>query len=881
MTSPQVAGLAKLIRNELPGHGHDLDGAVGAVKATIVEISGVVDEAAIAEALEIVRVELQVIEILHPGNSMFGQKPNWYGGPRPGDRHWPAHHSYLSNVKKWEPTTIESIDRTSTEVVALLANPAEENFSCRGLVVGHVQSGKTASMTAVIAKAIDAGYNLVIILAGLTDKLRQQTQRRMEKDLVACNPILWRRLTSADIKGDFRRPSHGSLEHFVDKAQIAVVKKNVGPLRQLLDAIQKMQPVERRKLRVLLIDDEADQASPNAASKELDMTAINEKLREIVAAFPAISYIGYTATPFANVFIDPYAQNGDGLDDLYPRDFITALPRPTGYFGTEQLFGRPPIDPENEADDEAGIDMIRNVPDEEEKFLQPPSRKEKDKFNPKPVPSLERAVLYFLACCAARRARGQAGQHMTMLVHTSAYVVLHQRLAAMIEAWLSVNGPDLQSGTGPVSGELREIWDEEAGRLPEDITTARPINTEEVFEQLPAVLNALKVVIENGASDDRIDYEEKPQTYIVVGGSVLARGLTLEGLTVSYFLRTANQYDTLLQMGRWFGYRRGYEDLPRIWMPSGLRLNFRALAGIEAEIREEISDYAEHGETPMDFAVKVRAIPGMAITAAAKMRKARRCDVNYWGRHVQTIRFDHRDDEIVASNWLAAGHLIESALELGLKSMHADGILFEGVPKATILQFLRDYRINANHRDLSNSILVDFVEGSTELLQKWNVGIIQPSRGPNSKKGLGPLVDIKLSRRSRLDDGDPSKPADIKALMSRRDVLFDCPKDMAKPQDTDWETLKSARKGAGIEVPLLLLYPIDAKSPAAVPAEGKKSVRVDLDAVDDLVGIGIVFPGSREKAGEFFSVEIQGPSKEEVDEAEAQELESEMAAGVE
>ena len=211
-----------------------------------------------------------------------------------------------------------------------MGNPAEERFSCRGLVVGHVQSGKTANMTAVIAKALDAGYDTVIVLAGMTNKLRFQTQMRLVNDLVRRNLLNWQVLTPNELDRDFRAPPYGGFLSYRDKAQLAVIKKNVSPLGELKDAVKRTFPAALKRLRILVIDDECDQASVNTARGELDMTAINQRIRELLSTLPAVTYVGYTATPFANVLIDPYGADGQELDDLYPGIIFAHSPDPTG-----------------------------------------------------------------------------------------------------------------------------------------------------------------------------------------------------------------------------------------------------------------------------------------------------------------------------------------------------------------------------------------------------------------------------------------------------------------------------------------------------------------------------------------------------------------------
>ncbi len=874
-SATQTEAFARQLRARL-ATAVDVDDAARLVRADLEPILGAFSqeqEEDFAAAIDSVRATIRPVEILRV-NSMFRVRQQWYRGPAEGDRHWPALRSYLVDSKGWSAETVdERIGAASNEIVSLLENPAADSFACRGLVIGHVQSGKTANMTAVIAKAVDAGYNLVIILAGLTNKLRRQTQSRMRKDLVDRLRDRWELRTTEDDQGDFRMPPNGGFPAPAEGVvQLAVVKKNVAPLGQLLATLDRTLPAVLRRLRVLIIDDECDQASVNTASGEYDMTRINENIRLILKKFPANSYVGYTATPFANVLINPFPVNGGELDDLYPKDFITALPTPDGYFGTERLFGRPPADAEAPLPDEEGLDMIRDIAEDDTALLQPPSRAQKDTFQPRMPSSLEDAVLYFLASCAARRFRGQAGSHMSMLIHTSAYVIMHDRLATLVKAWLEVIGKQLLDSSSPLCQRMLAFWDAEQLRIPDGVCPHPHVTSEELMPFMPAVLEALEVPVENGVSEDRIDYDGPPKTYIVVGGSILARGLTIEGLCVSYFLRTSSQYDTLLQMGRWFGYRPDYEDMPRIWMTEALSTAFRSLALIEAEIRDDVAEYAIRHNTPMEFAVRVRSIPGMAITAASKMRAAVLTDVSYAGKHVQTIRFDHHDPRIVQANWTAAAHLMTQATDLGLRSADPSQVLFEGVPGRLIVQFLRAYSVQASHRELSADFLLGYLEASGDSQKTWSVGVIEPRIGAASAEPLGGLGPVRLSTRSRLNR--PEDFADIKALMSKRDVLFDCGEAGDGVPNADWSALKAARAGIVGPVPMLLLYPIDR---ASQPRPGSTE-RSPLDAVGDLVGFGIVFPGAAEGAGGYYSVRLEPPSADDLEEIE-DEIAEQLEAG--
>lgn len=880
MTSPQVDTLVEQILEALPGHGQ-LDKAVDRVRQRLDRLWPGMStslSAELDEARRIVERQFDEIEILHT-HSIIRKRPQWYFGPKPRDFHWPALRAYLCNEKGWPEADVAGIDEASNEVVSLLENPRDPEraqFRCRGLVVGHVQSGKTANMTAVIAKALDAGYDTVIVLAGLTNKLRHQTQVRMYDDLVRRNPLNWQVLTPNDEDRDFRAPPEGGFLSHSDKAQLAVIKKNVSPLRELAKAIRRTYPAVLGQLRILVIDDECDQASVNSARGELDMTAINERIREILAALPAVTYVGYTATPFANVLINPYKVDGVELDDLYPSDFITALPTPTRYFGTERLFGKVPEDPSDPLPEEEGLDMIREVPEEDAALLQPASRRMMAEFEPDAPDSLEDAILYFLGACAARRARGHSNKHMTMLVHTSAYVVMHERVQRVVSEWIAAHRDAICTAGSDIANRLVSIWQKEAGHLPAEITSARAIAASELFDHLPDVLGSLEFPIENGSSEDRINYSDPAKTYIVVGGSILARGLTLEGLMVSYFLRTANQYDTLLQMGRWFGYRPGYEDLPRIWMPDDLRVRFRALSGIEQEIREDIDRYRTMELTPMDIAVRIRSIPGMAITAAAKMRAARDCAVSYWGTHRQTFRFAHKNLDILKDNWSAAGDLVTELDRLGLRDPDAalaGRKLWKGVSKTSVRRFLQRFQFESTHADLQDEMLLPFIDQNDQRLQFWNVGIVEAAGGEASEIELGSAGSVKTVRRARLDDG--GNVADIKALMSKRDVTFDVAGEI--DASGDWDALKDARRQSVGSVPLLLIYPINKVSD---PAPHPKSKRVSLHAERDVIGLGIVFPGDKAEAGRSVAVELRPLSAEEVAAIDEEEAAQAEAAGV-
>jgi hypothetical protein len=815
-------------------------------------------EAALQDAKNYYSDRNKPVEILQKRSILEPHTP-WYSGSQDNDRLWPALRKYIAESKGWGEETADNIGEAADEVVSLLADPMRPKFLYRGLVVGYVQSGKTANMTSVIAKAVDAGYNFIVILAGLTNTLRQQTQRRMVSDLVNRYQDDWYQWTNTEDKGDFKRPQGNQFVGTPGTTQLSVLKKNVSPLRQFLSTLESTPAAVINDFRVLILDDECDSASVNASSKEYDITAINELIRKIIKTIPAVSYVGYTATPFANVLINPYTHNSQ-FEDLYPKNFITCLDRPKGYFGTQQLFGLEPVDADDIKEDEEGLDMIRLVPDHELEYLRTPSRKEKDNFYPIVTESLEDAIMYFIASCAARYARGQSEEHMTMLVHTSVYSILHDRMSGVIETWLNKVKKQLNSKTGELFERCKRIWESELDRVPDNITEEEKISFEALLPRIPEVLDKIETPVENADSDNRLDYETDSKIYIVVGGTVLARGLTLEGLMVSFFLRTTSQYDTLLQMGRWFGYRKGYEDLPRIWMTDDLSTSFRKLATVENEIRDEIKIYRERKVSPMEFAVRIRSFPGMAITAANKMRNAIQCDISYSGQHRQTIRFSHTDKNILNENWNAAAELLSYADQLATKSDVEDKILYKGVDVTQVRRFFQKYSVHPDHQELSSDLLIKYINGLSEIFGHWNIGLFQPKLGKESQKPMGKLGAPRLVNRAAIKDTN-EESVDIKALMSTKDVIFDCEIQVPDDINKDWKSLKKWRQKTVGQVPLLLLYVIDKDSS---PMNNSK-YRTDLNASDHIVGFGIIFPEIKDNSGNYVSVSLDEPSADDIE----------------
>ena len=443
---------------------------------------------------------------------------SWYQGPQEDDRQWQSLKAMLQD-EDWTADDLESLDHASTKVVAHLGAPYAAAFNRRGLVIGHVQSGKTTNFTSAVAKAADTGYRLFVILSGMHEGLRQQTQERLHSQLIEPNPEHWYPLTEVD--HDFR--GDGGVNALLGSVQrahvLCVMKKNAPRLRRFLEWLQGASENVLNKCPILVIDDEADQAGVNAAKPENQPSAINGLIRDILAASPKVSYVGYTATPFANVLIDPKMEA-----DLFPRHFMISLPKPEVHFGTESIFGREPLTRDSDGDEpETGLDMVRRVPDEELASLTPAGR-DLDGFDAEITETLRRALRYFWLSTAARRVRRTGETNATMLIHTTMRVAVHDQFKRLVKDELAETSRSWSEGDSTLLSDLEEIWDEERGRVDGSQWGHDAVPFENLKSELTAVLDETQVIVDNSQSQDRVNYESgSPKTLIAVGGNTFPR----------------------------------------------------------------------------------------------------------------------------------------------------------------------------------------------------------------------------------------------------------------------------------------------------------------------------------------------------------------------
>lgn len=713
-------------------------------------------------------------------------------------RFWKRYESYLVRDFAMAPASVRSLDSLTHMVLERLEDAQREPpWDRRGMVVGSVQSGKTANYIGLICKALDAGYKLVIVLAGIHSSLRAQTQLRIDEGILGFDTQKSRKLDTASRwvgVGLGKAPSERLVVHSLTSSAengdfsksmaekigvmlggdpvILVVKKNSRLLGNLLKWILHVAGAEDsttgksrvRNVPLLLIDDEADNASINTKAKpgveDADnVTAINGKMRMLLDAFEKSAYVGYTATPFANIFINPEAETPEHGEDLFPRSFIISVKAPSNYVGPARVFGL-------DGDPDAGIvggdalPVVRDLDDYATAF--PP--KHKKEHVPLQLPaSLKRAIRCFVLTCAGRRARGQDRKHNSMLVHVTRFVSVQLVVVDLIREELDSLKLRIEMGDGSrrptVLEELRELWEQEfvpvtAGM---GIDAGRPISWTELEPQLFPAVTKIDVLPINGLAKEALDYKEHEadgRSVIAVGGDKLSRGLTLEGLSVSYFLRTSRMYDTLMQMGRWFGYRPGYLDLCRLFTTRTLSSWYRHIALAEEELRREFDYMVAAGLTPKQYGLRVRTHPdGMIVTALNKMSHGRTLELSWAGVLAQTTQLP-KDPIMILANLRATEELLTLAGTPGRDDGRSTR-LWENVPSAMVADYIKTLKFPPGSARASVEKLAAFIgkqaDKSTPELSRWTVALVShAAAAPDQRRTLAGL-NVGLIERNPED----------------------------------------------------------------------------------------------------------------------------------
>jgi hypothetical protein len=686
---------------------------------------------------------------------------------------WNRYREYLSE-KNYSETVLNQIDKLTDRTLDGLFNPNENIIVAKkGLVVGQVQSGKTSNYTGLICKAADAGYKLIIVLAGIHNNLRSQTQLRIDEGFLGFDTQHQRAfdqngvvigvglnktykgiahsLTSSIDKGDFSASAANSLgiNFNTNEPIIAVLKKHKDILPRLftwLSANAEELTDGSKRIRsksLLLIDDEADNASINTNKDDDPATRINQQIKNILNLFDRSGYVGYTATPFANIFI-PIKE-----DDLFPRDFIINIPAPSNYIGPEKVFGIDVLEDDDD-ENESVLPIVNRVDDYRDSI---PNGHKKDGQLPTELPaSLKKAIKCFILTCAIRRLRSQEKVHNSMLVHVSRYTRWQKQIQELVENTFNSYRLGIEFNSSSVLNELKKTFEEDheytishAGgtiteryksyktvsqiildTMPNVDSQVRVHSWEDLLPHLHSAAAKIEVREINGGSGDALNYFDHKEglSVIAVGGDKLSRGLTLEGLSVSYYLRASRMYDTLMQMGRWFGYRPGYVDLCRLFTSRELNEWFCHITLASEELRSEfeyMSDVA--GSTPEQYALRIRTHPGvLQISASNKIRRAVNVDISWAGRLVESYQL-RKSPIIVQSNLETAKSLINSLpSSFSTRDNH---ILWRNTSTDLVKPFFQNFKVSENLKKVDPLNLLSFIEISNKSgeLTNWNIAI--------------------------------------------------------------------------------------------------------------------------------------------------------------
>ena len=662
--------------------------------------------------------------------------------------YWNRYKRLLFN-NHFGPSVINKIDIVTDEILDLLQDPDDDGtWNRKGLVVGHVQSGKTANYIGLISKAFDSGYKIVIILAGLLNSLRKQTQSRVEEGIIGLNSA--RKLeqvkkeqklvgvgkidlrqfpvTLTTIDTDFNKRFADGIKTALNQYKdpiVFVIKKNVGIIKNLTEWLTDNN-FSLEQFPLLLIDDEADHASINTKKNDLDPTKTNLGIRKLLDLFPKNVYLGYTATPFANIFIDPDT-DGEMVNDLFPENFIKSLDAPSNYFGGEKIY----LNNEHNA--------VITVDDHED--ILPLSHKIED--YPDFLPdSLIRAIKNFILVCAIRNLRGDANKANSMLVNVSRFTGIQTVVKDLIHLELSeirdsIKGyyalGEQESLKNTIIKSIKEIYDKEYKSI--------DFSWLDVLKNLNKAVSKIQTIEVNGSAGAEKDIDYSKDNYpngrsvIAVGGISLSRGITLEGLSISYFLRNSLAYDTLMQMGRWFGYRPGYEDLCRIYMTDESKGYYSHITSATEELRSEFRQMMSLDMTPKDFGLKVRNHPeSLLVTARNKMRSARTIvrEIDLSGQDIQTSRL-YSDTNYVNHNIDIAGKLYKTLneneqIETNLTTQHK---LWREVQIKYIFDFVENYQNHPESMQTETEPVLNYIKELYDkgYLKKWNIVFASPRLG--------------------------------------------------------------------------------------------------------------------------------------------------------
>lgn len=743
----------------------------------------ILSEETLNEALLMVRTEIDVIG----GKSAVSidgevEHKKWYSRDflKQGG-FWDRFNKYIHSPEKRLPTpVIKQLDEDTDEIVGRLGNPNQaESFKRRGMVFGDVQAGKTMNYSAVINKACDAGYKVIIVLSGVTESLRSQTQERLDFDFVGeistvGNQVAHyakfvgvgnhgqglRLICRTDVDSDFKNHRGFSIDS-VKQPILIVAKKNSSPLQEIINWLDNQNKQNSKKVSqpVLIIDDEADNASVNAGKEGSSPKKINHLIRQIIDRCDKVSYVGYTATPFANIFISPDdSYDSSDLVELFPKDFIVSINPPSNYCGGKFYF----IDEDSSEYALCPIEDANAFFPKNEPLIGIP-------------PSLKKAILQFFIASAIkdhRRGRGlisKTGDSRfdSMLINVAIKTASQNDLKPAVKDLVDlifegINSNQSADRLNTLLISIKEIFEEKFSPF---IAGDMGISWSNVYEQLKKIEKPTVVSI-NTKSTDRLNWKKDgPSKIIAIGGFTLSRGITLSGLTISYIFRNSKAFDTILQMGRWFGYRDGYRDLVRLWAEPDFSESFDRATRASDDLRNDIIQMNRLKMTPSQFGMKVSTYPGLLPTAKNKMQTGEIIEmrVDFSGTKPEAHCF-FVDKDIELDNETAVEHFTKKLVEKyrPIKRYVIDGekedigtaqTVFESVDSSYIVELIKKFHFHpGNSLRIGEAFFKQYIE---ELqfgrLKSWDVIYysrpkVKVGKSEKISKILG--VDINLQPRS-------------------------------------------------------------------------------------------------------------------------------------
>lgn len=685
-----------------------------------------------------------------------------------GTKYWDRYKRYLETDVRMPSKVIEKIEYSADQIMDSLADPKSDiAFNRKGLVIGAVQSGKTSNYIALMNKAADSGYKVIILLTGTIEKLRQQTQGRVDEGFIGSDSKE-KQVNNKTITIGVGKYGQLDVSPFTTTASdfkvsealkiegqkgpvVFVLKKNKSILEKLEGWLKthNVNPLtEKIESPLLLIDDEADNASVNTSKEDKNPTAINQSIRNILNLFKQASYIGFTATPFANIFIDPQLENENG-DDLFPRDFIYLLKQPSNYVGPDEMY----------REDGLYHYMIRNNDDIEKKL--PLAHKNGSTISNLPV-SLENSIISFFLANAIRDIRGQQNKHRSMLIHVSRYISVQNDVRDKIKEFVNdlivqIKNYSLVDEESQMIKYIHSIFEKEFSdefyeKSSQSIAdSSNKVTWNDVKKTLYNSVRPIQVeVVNSGTAAKKINYDDEPKglRIIAIGGLSLARGLTLEGLMTSYFYRNTKMYDTLMQMGRWFGYRDGYVDLCRLWISKESADWYAHIAKATEELKIEINKMVAQNKKPIDFGLKVRSADDapLIITARNKMRNTDTMKLtrSLNGQMVETPilsskREQNKTNNLVISDWLFDN---KEYFIADNKNLHLKRPTLKEVPKKEIIELVE--LLNFPYLNDIENVIKIVKDRDNEILENWDVVIASTDR--EDKVKFGPYLISPLTR---------------------------------------------------------------------------------------------------------------------------------------